>query len=216
MVKEKIKAIIVDDHQMFRNGLKSLLEQEGWAKIIGEASNGQEFIEQLPLTDPDIILMDIDMPVMDGIKACEMALEKNKNLNILVLSMYDDYSHYSKMISLGVKGFISKSAGKTELEKGITAVSNGEYYFSSDLLRNIVVEIDKTKHEKESESDLTDRELEVLKLICNGYSTNEIADELFLSSKTIDNYRSKILQKTEVKNTVGLVIFSIKNGIIKL
>ncbi|NJO88154.1 MAG: response regulator transcription factor [Chloroflexia bacterium] len=214
MVTEKIKAIIVDDHQMFRNGLKSLLEQENWAQIIGEASNGQEFIEQLPLTDPDIILMDIDMPVMDGIKACEIALERNKNLNIMVLSMYDDYSHYSKMISLGVKGFISKSAGKTELEKGITAVSKGEYYFSSDLLRNIVVEIDKTKHEKES--DLTDRELEVLKLICNGYSTNEIADKLFLSSKTIDNYRSKILQKTEVKNTVGLVIYSIKNGIIKL
>ncbi len=216
MAKEKIKAIIVDDHQMFRNGLKSLLEQEGWAKIIGEASNGQEFIEQLPLTDPDIILMDIDMPIMDGIKACEMALKNNKNLNILVLSMYDDYSHYSKMISLGVKGFISKSAGKTELEKGISAVSNGEYYFSSDLLRNIVVEIDKTKNEKETESDLTDRELEVLKLICNGYSTHEIADELCLSSKTIDNYRSKILQKTEVKNTVGLVIYSIKNGIIKL
>jgi DNA-binding NarL/FixJ family response regulator len=214
MTKKKIKAIIVDDHQMFRNGLKSLLEQEEWAEIIGEASNGQEFIELIQKASPDIVLMDIDMPVMNGIDASEKAIEIKKDLNILVLSMYDDYAHYSRLISAGVKGFISKSAGKTELEKGIIAVSNGECYFSSDLLRNIILEINKSKDHTDLDLILTSRELEILKLICNGLATNEIADELCLSSKTIDNHRSKILQKTGVKNSVGLVIYAIKNKIV--
>jgi DNA-binding NarL/FixJ family response regulator len=199
---------------MFRNGLKSLLEQEEWAEIIGEASNGQEFIDLIQTAYPDIVLMDIDMPVMNGIDASEKAIEINKDLNILVLSMYDDYAHYSRLVSAGVKGFISKSAGKTELEKGIIAVSNGECYFSSDLLRNIILEINKSKDHTDLDLILTSRELEILKLICNGFATNEIADKLCLSSKTIDNHRSKILQKTGVKNSVGLVIYAIKNKIV--
>jgi DNA-binding NarL/FixJ family response regulator len=209
-----MKAIIVDDHQMFRNGLKSIIEQEEWAQIIGEASNGQEFIDLIKTESPDIVLMDIDMPVMNGIEASEKAIQINKDLNILVLSMYDDYAHYSRLVSAGVKGFISKSAGKTELEKGISAVGKGECYFSSDLLRNIILEINKSKDHTELDLVLTSRELEILKLICNGFATNEIADQLCLSSKTIDNHRSKILQKTGVKNSVGLVIYAIKNKIV--
>lgn len=213
----KIKAIIVDDHEMFRKGLKSLLEQENWAQIIAEASNGQEFIQLIRTLSPDLVLMDIDMPIMDGLVASEQALAINSNLNILVLSMYDDYSHYSRLVSAGVKGFISKSSGKTELEKGIMAVSKGECYFSADLLRNIIIEINKSKVRTNSDDDIisfTSREEEVLKLICNGYATNEIADKLCLSHKTIDNHRSKLLQKTGVKNSVGLVIYAIKNKIV--
>jgi len=214
MTKKTIKAIIVDDHQMFRNGLKSILEQEEWAQIIGEASNGQEFIELIQNITPDIVLMDIDMPIMNGIEASEKAIEMKGDINILVLSMYDDYSHYSRLVSAGVKGFISKSAGKTELEKGILAVSKGECYFSSDLLRNIILEINKSKDHTDLDISLTSRELEILKLICNGFATNEIADKLCLSNKTIDNHRSKILQKTGVKNSVGLVIYAIKHKIV--
>jgi len=214
MTKKTIKAIIVDDHQMFRNGIKSILEQEEWAQIIGEASNGQEFIELIQNITPDIVLMDIDMPIMNGIEASEKAIEMKGDINILVLSMYDDYSHYSRLVSAGVKGFISKSAGKTELEKGILAVSKGECYFSSDLLRNIILEINKSKDHTDLDISLTSRELEILKLICNGFATNEIADKLCLSNKTIDNHRSKILQKTGVKNSVGLVIYAIKHKIV--
>jgi DNA-binding NarL/FixJ family response regulator len=154
---------------------------------------------------------------MNGVDACERALSKNPDLNILILSMYDDYAHYSRLISIGVKGFISKSSGKTDLERGIEAVSKSENYFSSDLLRNIIVEIDKTKVTPGNSDDMitfSQRELEVLKLICNGYSTNEIAEKIFLSHKTIDNYRSKLLQKAGVKNSVGLVIYAIKSKLV--
>jgi DNA-binding NarL/FixJ family response regulator len=219
MQKRKLKTILVDDHVMFRNGLKSLLEQENIAEIIGEASNGKECLKLLETCSPDIVLMDIDMPVMNGVETCEKALEIYPDLNIMVLSMYDDYSHYSKLVNIGVKGFITKSSGKTELENGIYAVGTGESYFSADLLRNILIEINKPLKKEKSKEDivhLTSRELEVLKLICNGYSTNEIADTLFLSNKTIDNHRSKILQKTNVKNSVGLVIYSIKNDIVSI
>ena len=218
MNKSKLKAIIVDDHQMFRSGLKSLLEQENLAQVVGEASNGQEFLEIIGTLSPDLVLMDIDMPIINGIDASEKALALYPNLNILVLSMYDDYSHYSKLVSAGVKGFISKSSGKQELEKGLMAVGNGEYYFSGDLLRNIILEINKSKEHTDLETGdkvkFTSREEEVLKLICNGFASNEIADKLFLSIKTIDNIRSKLLQKTGVKNSVGLVIYAIKNKIV--
>jgi len=217
MNKTKIKAVIVDDHEMFRSGLKSLLEQENLAQVVAEASNGQEFLELMDTLSPDLILMDIDMPLMNGIEASEKALAKNPKLNILVLSMYDDYSHYTRLVTAGVKGFISKSSGKTDLERGIMAVSNGDSYFSSDLLRNIIIEINKPKERvasKGSAVTFSSREEEVLKLIYNGYATNEIADKLCLSHKTIDNHRSKLLQKAGVKNSIGLVIYAIKNKIV--
>lgn len=217
MVKESFKIIIVDDHEMFRNGLKSLIEHEGIGQIVGEARNGVEFLQIIKYAKPDIVLMDIDMPEMNGIDASEKALSENKNLNILVLSMYNDYSHYSELISIGVKGFISKSSGKAELERGIMAVGSGESYFSSDLLRNLIIELNKSKNQMDCNGNIiafTEREEQILKLICQGYSSNEIAEKLFLSNRTIDNYRSKLLHKTYTKNTVGLVIFAIKNKII--
>ncbi len=220
MNKTKINAIIVDDHELFRDGLKILLEQDNIVSIIGEASNGREFLQLLSSLSPDLVLMDIDMPVLNGIEASEMALALNPNLNILVLSMYNDYSHYSQLVSAGVKGFISKSCGKQELEKGILAVGNGGYYFSGELFRDIILKIGKTQDQTEAELvdkvKFTSRELEVLTLICNGFSRNEIADKLFLSSKTIDNIRLKLLQKADVKNSVSLVIYAIKNKIVTL
>ena len=168
--------------------------------------------------NPEIILMDINMPEMNGVEASARALEIKPNLNILVLSMYDDYSYYSKLVSIGVKGFITKSSGKNELESAITAVGNSECYFSSDLLRNILIEINKSQGKSmlPDNIEFTKRELEVLKLICNGFATNEIAEKLYLSNKTIDNHRSKLLQKTGVKNSVGLVIYAIKNKVVTI
>jgi DNA-binding NarL/FixJ family response regulator len=202
---------------MFRNGLKSLIEQENIGEIVGEAKDGEEFLHVLNRITPDIILMDIDMPKINGIEASEIALSRNSNLNILILSMYDDYSHYSKLLVAGVKGFISKSSGKSELERGIMAVANGDSYFSSDLLRNLIIEMNKPKEYQNGEGHMisfTKREEEILKLICQGYNSNEIAERIFLSHRTIDNYRSKLLEKTGEKNTVGLVIYAMKNKII--
>lgn len=216
-MKNNLKIVVVDDHEMFRNGLKSLIEQENLGHIIAEAKNGADFLNQLQSIKPDLILMDIDMPIMNGIEATEKALSMDSNLNILILSMYDDYSHYTRLVNAGVRGFISKSSGKSELERGIESVGNGDCYFSSDLLRNIIVEINKTKEHTDPDGliiSFTDREEEVLKYICKGYDSIEIADKMCLSHKTIDNYRSKLLQKTGAKNSVSLVIFAIKNKIV--
>lgn len=216
MPVDKVKIIIVDDHEMFRSGIKSLIELENLGSVIAEASNGEEFLKLIEKNIPDLVLMDIDMPLMDGIEASEKALQMHPGINILVLSMYDDYAHYSALLGAGVKGFISKSSGKSGLEKGINAVSSGDCYFSPDLLKNVIVEINKSKERKTDDNVIrfSQREEEILKLICNGYDTNEIADKLFLSNKTIDNHRSKLLQKVGVKNSIGLVIYAIKNKIV--
>lgn len=216
MAESKVKIIIVDDHEMFRSGIKSLIELENLGRVIAEAANGEEFLKLIENEVPDLVLMDIDMPVMDGITASEKALQIHPGINILVLSMYDDYSHYSVLLGAGVKGFISKSSGKSGLEKAINAVSGGDCYFSPDLLKNVIVEINRSKESKNKDNTIrfTQREEEILKLICNGYDTNEIAGKLFLSNKTIDNHRSKLLQKVGVKNSVGLVIYAIKNKIV--
>jgi DNA-binding NarL/FixJ family response regulator len=213
----KIRIIIVDDHEIFRSGLKSLIEQENIGQVIGEACNGAEFLKIIEKVTPDLVLMDIDMPVMNGVEATEQALKMNPGLNILVLSMYNDYAHYSLLLGAGAKGFISKSSGKLGLQRGILAVSSGENFFSSDLLKNIIVEINKSKEKanhKESDITFTEREEEILKLICNGFDTNEIAGKLFISHKTVDNHRSKLLQKAGVKNSVGLVVYAIKNELV--
>lgn len=219
-LKPLYKVIIVDDHLIFREALKSLLEQENIAQVIGEADNGQEFLFLLDCQKPDLVLMDIDMPQMDGITATEKAMIQYPDLKILILSMFGDQDHYYRLINAGAKGFILKSSGKTELENGIRSVAEGDNFFSSELLHKIIININKTKSDKFisplDELELTERELETLKLLCMGYSTNEIADKIFLSHKTVEFYRSKLLQKTKSKNTVNLVLYAIKNKIITI
>jgi DNA-binding NarL/FixJ family response regulator len=215
-----IKIIIVDDHLIFRNGLKILLEQENIGIVVAEASNGIEFLEILKSHKPDLVLMDLDMPLMNGVEASEAALKQFPDLKILVLSMIDDYTFYSNLINIGVRGFISKSSGKTELEKGVETVINDEYYFSADLLRNVITGLKQPTQKLISLDGVpfcfTEREQEILKFICEGLDSIHIADKLFLSVKTIENQRSKMLQKVGVKNTIGLIIFAFKNKIISV
>ena len=205
---------------MFRNGMKLLIEMEKVGNVIGEAENGKEFLELLETHKPDIVLMDIDMPIMNGIKATVEAIKRYPELKILALSMFGDEKHYAKMINAGVKGFVLKKSGKHELEKGIREVAKGESYFSNELLRNIIINIGEHKITKDVKTgldfELNERELLVLKYISNGCSTSEIADKLYLSIKTIESYRSKLLAKTGSKNAVTLIIFAIKHGLIKI
>ncbi|OQY04866.1 MAG: hypothetical protein B6I20_02205 [Bacteroidetes bacterium 4572_117] len=216
----KYKIIICDDHLMFRDGLKLLLEQSNIGKVIAEANNGKEFLNIIDNYEPDIVLMDIDMPIVDGIKATEKAIAKKPGLKILVLSMFGDERLYIEMINAGAKGFILKTSGKNELEKAIKTVVEGESYFSNELLRKIISNIgtgNSLKDKKTSENlSLTQREMEVLKYVCSGFSTNEIAEKIALSPKTIDVYRTKLLTKTNSKNAVGLVMFAIKNKLIEI
>lgn len=206
--------IIVDDHLIFRQGLKSIINSERIANVMGEASNGVEFIDLLSEMKPDLVLLDIDMPYMNGIDATEKAMSLRPDLKIIAFTMFSDEDYYYKMIDRGVKGFILKTSGITELENAIQSVMAGESYFSNELLRKIISNFGR-KGEKHNEG-LTDRELEVLKHICRGLNTEEIAQKLFISPKTVKSHRSKLLEKTLCKNTPELIFYAIKHKIIEL
>ncbi len=207
-----IKIILVDDHSIFREGLKRLLEAEKIADVVAEAKNGKEFLEIIEKTKPDLVLMDIAMPIMDGVEATQKAIEKYPNLQILVLSMFGDAKYYHKMIEVGVKGFILKNADIKELENAIVEVASGGNWFSSELLRKVIT----TMSNKSIVVNLTPRELEVLRLISSGYSNEQIAKELHLSFDTIKWHRSNILSKTGCKNTASLIMYSIRQNLVEL
>lgn len=214
---KKPEIIIVDDHLIFRQGLKSLITSENIASVIGEASNGKEFLELLIHYKPDLILMDIDMPHMNGMEATQKALEIMPDLKIIVFTMFGDEDYYYKMIDLGVKGFILKSSGINELEKAINEVMLGESYFSNEVLRKIINNLGRKNNNKTNENaNLTARELEVLQQICMGLNNEEIANKLFISPKTIKSHRSNLLEKTGCKNTPALILLAIKNKWVNL
>lgn len=208
---KKHKIIIVDDHQLFRNGLKFILNEMNDVDIIGEASNGKEFLEILEYGLPDLVLMDINMPVMNGDTASKIAMEKYPNLNILVLSMYGETEYYNTMIDIGVKGFILKDVDNKELRDAIDKIISGGNYFSQELLLNLI----KNKTYDENIS-LTRREKEILELICKGYSNQRISEQLFISQRTVERHRSSLLLKTDSKNSISLVVYSIKHKLVSL
>lgn len=214
---EKIKIYLVDDHLIFREGLKNLIEIEGVGNVVGEASNGKQFIEDLEHLTPDLILMDISMPVMNGIEATKLAIEKYPELKIVALSMNGDEEYYYKMIDAGVKGFLLKDSGIKEIEQAIVNVVSGDSYFSNELLRRIITNIKKVEGKNTDEIDgLTKREIEVLREICNGLTNDEIAEKLFISNQTVKGHRSNILSKTNCKNSASLVMYAIKNKIVEI
>jgi DNA-binding NarL/FixJ family response regulator len=209
--------IIVDDHLIFKQGLKAMITAEDIATVIGEASNGQEFLDILVDCKPDLVLMDIDMPQMNGLEATQKAIELMPDIKIIALTMFSDEEYYYKMIDMGVKGFILKSTGINELEKAVHDVMLGESYFSNELLRNIIKNFSRKPANKRPDTNkLTVREIEILKEICQGCTTDEIADKLNISPKTVKSHRSNLLEKTGCKNSAGLILYAIKNKIVNL
>lgn len=209
--------IIVDDHLILRQGIKSLITAENIAKVIGEASNGIELLELLKKHKPDIVIMDIDMPHMNGMEATQKALEMIPELKIIAFTMFGDEEYYYKMIDLGVKGFILKSSGIAELENAINEVMLGESYFSPEVLRKIINSMGRNKQVKNSLNvEFTSREIEVLQQICLGLNNEEIAEKLFISPKTIKSHRSNLLGKTGCKNTPTLMLYALKNNIVQI
>lgn len=215
----EIKVFIVDDHEMFREGVKMLLGKSSNFEIIGEAHNGKQCLE-LVSEETDIVLMDISMPEMNGIEATQKLIEKYPALKVIALSMFGDEEYYYKMIHSGVKGFVLKEAGSKELEEAIKEVYKGRNFFSQELLRNVIVSFGEAKSATANNSDetisFTKREVEILEQICTGRSNKEIADELNISLRTVESHKSNLLQKTNVKNTISLVMYAIKNNIIKI
>jgi DNA-binding NarL/FixJ family response regulator len=211
-----INVIIVDDHSLFRNGMKLLLANTGNFNIMAEASNGKEFLALLDSMQPDIVLMDIEMPEMNGIEATTKALEKNPDLKIICLSMYGEEEYYYKMIEAGVSGFLLKNSDINEVKTAITTIHSGGKFFSQELLYNVVKNIKTTQSNQEVVENLSDREIEVLKQICIGLSNQEISQILHISKRTVDKHRANLLDKTNSKNTAHLVMYAIKNKLIDI
>ena len=212
---EKIRIIITDDHQLFRNGLKILLNAFPEFEVIGEASNGEEFLKILKNTQADVVLMDINMPEMDGIEATRKGLKLCPAINIIALSMYGEEEYYYKMVDAGAKGFLLKDSDISEVKEAILTVRKGGSYFSQELLYNVIQKIQHREHESKS-ANLSKREMEILLKICEGLSNQEIAETLFISKRTVDKHRANLLGKTNSKNTASLILFAIRNKLIQI
>ena len=217
---KSVTVIIVDDHNLFTEGIKYLLADEKSIEIIGQAANGREFLDLLPETGvPDIVFMDINMPEMNGIEACQIATKKYPGINVIALSMNEEQEYYFQMIQAGAKGFVLKNAGREKLIESIHEVMSGSSYFPEDILRKIIFKFgteDSVENKIEKKYGLTKREKEVLALLCQGFTNAEIGEKLFLSSKTVEGHRANLLSKTGTKNSAHLVMFAIKNGILKI
>jgi DNA-binding NarL/FixJ family response regulator len=208
-----IKVIIVDDYVIFRKGLRAILNEIDEIKVVGEASNGHELFDLLKHSQADVILMDIKMPVMDGVEATRRVVEKYPQTKIIALTMFEEISYFNQMVEAGADGFLLKKTTKDELEKAIQMVIIGETYFSEEFVSNA------TRFNKPKTVictiELTEREQEVLELICKGQSNSEIAKYLGVSPRTIDGHRAHLLEKSGAKNAPQLVLYAIKNGLIK-
>lgn len=217
-MEQIIKIAIADDHELFREGLVRLIEMKTSLKVEFQAANGEEVIERLKTSTVDVVLMDIDMPVMGGIEATRKVCELYPATKIIALSMHGDREYYFEMVAAGAKGFLLKSSELQEVVSAVENVCNGGSYFSQELLQMLVGQLrpaDGLSEEAETET-LSARETEILIEVCRGLSNQEIADKLFISKRTVDKHRANILEKTGCRNSANLVYYAIKNKLIEL
>ncbi|MBD0399962.1 response regulator transcription factor [Flammeovirga sp. EKP202] len=207
-----IKVILVDDHIMIREGLKSFLLQEQF-QIIGEANNGKEALQLLQDNEVNVVVTDIMMPEMDGIELSKVITKENPEVQVLALTMMNENYNIKKMLAAGAKGYVLKDCTQDELRNAILSVAQGKSFYSAEVT-NIIMEglssVPTSKKRVSSEIPLTGREKEILHLICKEYSNQEIADELFISSRTVETHKRNLLEKTGVKNVAGLVLYAIE------
>lgn len=211
------KIVIVDDHKIFRDGLMLLLDKFDFASVVGEASNGEEFLELIGKELPEIVLMDINMPKMNGIEASRLALQKYPAIKIIALTSFADDEYIEQMISAGVEGYMLKRSDIEDFEKAIKRVAEGGSYFSEEIIKVITRNLYKNKEHKsvaEQYTNFTEREKQILQLICNGLNNDQIAEKVFLSTKTVEKHKSSLFQKTGTFNTVNLVIYAFKNQLV--
>ena len=213
-----INLAIADDHKIFRNGLKATLEDYPNLNLVIEASNGKELIGQLSAVKPDVILMDIKMPEMDGKQTTAYIHQNFKDIKVLALSMHNEDKYIVDMMKAGASGYLLKNAEPEEIIEAIATVHSKGFYFNEHLSVTLIKQLVGPGHADAAQQnvELNEREIEVLKLVCQEYSNQEIADKIFLSVRTVEGYRARLFEKTGSKNLVGLVIFAIKQGIISV
>ncbi len=209
---EIAKVIIVDDHVIFRKGLGAILNEIDFVKVVGEASDGNELLDLLKKQPADVVLMDIKMPGMDGIEATAKVTARYPGTRVIALTMFEEVSYFNKMIEAGASGFLLKKTTADELERALNQVLMDESYFSEEFMSSVSLTL--KPRTRESSISLTDREKEVLELICKGFSNVEIAGKLGVSTRTVDGFRARLFEKTGAKNAPNLVMFALKNGLV--
>ncbi|MCC6288805.1 MAG: response regulator transcription factor [Chitinophagaceae bacterium] len=213
-----IKVVIADDHVLFRAGVKTALSSKKDVRLIGEADNGQQLIHLLKHLQPDVVLLDIQMPVMDGITTLPEIKKAYPNIRIIMLTMHNDHSMISKLMELGANAYLTKNSDSEVIYEAIKTCYINEYYFN-DLTNKALLDGLRTKRNNDNfvntEVKLTDKEKHILRLICEEKSTKEIADMVDLSPRTVEAIRDKLKSKTGAKSMAGLVMYAIKAGIIE-
>jgi DNA-binding NarL/FixJ family response regulator len=204
----KIKIAIIEDQDLFREGLKLVLSQITDFEVVFDTSNGYDFIDYLQSNKPDVVLMDINMPKIDGIETTKKAISVYPDLKIMALTLFSDHTHYTLMQNAGVKGFVQKNINKQELQLAINQVFEGGYYVSTEIMKLL----DLKSSRLIVAENFTNREIDVLKLVCNGFKSQEISDKLFISIKTVEVHRTNIFAKANVKNVAELIVWAIKNN----
>ncbi len=205
-----INIAVVDDHELFREGLVLVLSQIEDLNIVADFESGNTLLSAINELEVDIILMDINMEGLNGIETTLKVKAINPELKIIAVTMFVEDSYYLQMINAGAHGFVLKKAGKYELGKAIHEVYHGGNYFSQEILQKMALKA--MNEDSDKENKLTIREMEVLQLICKGFSTKEISEKLFLSQKTIEVHRSNIMRKSKQKNVAQLVVWALKNN----
>ena len=217
-MRTSISLVIADDHEIFRDGLALMLSKQDTVKLVGQAGDGLELVRMVDETRPDMVLTDIKMPRMDGIVAAKQLLQKHPGLKIIALSMFEEEDLIVEMLEAGARGYLLKNADKKEILDAIVTVDEGNIFYCKHTTARLASLIVKSKFDQQKKSPgalFTDREREIVRLICRQHTAQEIGEMLFLSKRTVEGYRTRILEKMDVKNTAGVVIFALKHSIIR-
>ncbi len=213
----KIKIAIADDYKIFREGLKVGLSADENLEVLLEADNGEDLLKGLEVQTPDVIIMDLKMPIMDGLEATKAVRKKYPSIKVLVVSMYDDDKFIIHLMENGANGYLLKNAEPDEIRRSIYAVHENGYYFNDlvnkALLKKLVLK-NNLKPSFNQNIELTEREQEVLKLICEEKTAAEIGKQIFLSPRSVEGIRQRLIEKVGVRNSAGLVMFAVKNGFV--
>jgi len=211
----RIKVLLVDDHQIIIDGLKSLLKNSEEIVVAGEANNGREALRIIDLLEIDVVMMDIDMPVLNGIDTLKEIRKQGLAVKVIILSMHNEAGMIKSLINIGANGYLLKSSSQDEVINAIRKVASGNSYFSAEVTLSL---LNKTQNSLQDTSPqielLTDRETEIVQLIAEGFSNKEIGNKLFISHRTVDTHRTNIMKKLNVSNIAGLISYAIKNGIV--
>ncbi|MVN76989.1 response regulator [Hymenobacter sp. HMF4947] len=213
------RIFLVDDHTIVRDGIRSLLATEPSIIVVGEASNGQELLDHLPATPADVVLLDINMPVLDGLATTLRLQAEFPHVRVLVLSMLTHERYVGQILDAGALGYVLKNADRSEIITAVQAVAAGKNFLCSELgltmLRKVLSREEPNEPELKKPNQLTRREMEVLHLLSEGLTTSEMAEKLFTSKRTIETHRQNMLEKTQTKNTAALIKLAVTQGLVK-